>query len=35
VTKARDLLRETCDKFTEGFATTDMKQARQLLEQLS
>jgi predicted ATPase/DNA-binding winged helix-turn-helix (wHTH) protein len=35
VAKARNLLRETCDKFTEGFATTDMKQARQLLDQLS
>jgi predicted ATPase/DNA-binding winged helix-turn-helix (wHTH) protein len=35
VAKARNVLRETCDKFTEGFATTDMKLARQLLEQLS
>jgi predicted ATPase len=35
VAKAKTLLRETCDKFTEGFATTDMKQARQLIEQLS
>jgi predicted ATPase/DNA-binding winged helix-turn-helix (wHTH) protein len=33
--KARNLLRETCDKFTEGLTTTDMKEARQLLEQLS
>jgi tetratricopeptide (TPR) repeat protein len=33
--KARTLLRATCDKFTEGLATTDMKQARHLLEQLS
>jgi predicted ATPase/DNA-binding winged helix-turn-helix (wHTH) protein len=33
--KARTLLRATCDKFTEGFATTDMKRARHLLEQLS
>jgi predicted ATPase len=35
VAKARALLRETCDKFTEGSTTTDMKQARSLLEQLS
>jgi predicted ATPase/DNA-binding winged helix-turn-helix (wHTH) protein len=35
VAKARNLLRETCDKFTEGLATTDMKQARHLLDQLS
>jgi predicted ATPase/DNA-binding winged helix-turn-helix (wHTH) protein len=35
VAKARSLLRETCDKFTEGLTTSDMKQARSLLEQLS
>ena len=35
VAKARNLLRETLDEFTEGFATTDMKQARQLLDHLS
>jgi predicted ATPase/DNA-binding winged helix-turn-helix (wHTH) protein len=33
--KARTLLRATCDKFTEGFATSDMKHARELLDQLS
>jgi predicted ATPase/DNA-binding winged helix-turn-helix (wHTH) protein len=33
--KARTMLTTTCDKFTEGFTTTDMKQARELLEQLS
>jgi predicted ATPase len=33
--KARTLLQATCDKFTEGFATSDMKQARELLKQLS
>jgi predicted ATPase/DNA-binding winged helix-turn-helix (wHTH) protein len=33
--KARTLLQATCDKFTEGFATDDMKQARELLDQLS
>jgi predicted ATPase/DNA-binding winged helix-turn-helix (wHTH) protein len=33
--KARTLLRATCDKFTEGFTTTDMKQARHLIEELS
>ena len=32
--KARTLLQATCDKFTEGFATSDMKQARELLDQL-
>jgi predicted ATPase len=34
-TKARALLDATCDRFTEGFATSDMKQARELLGQLS
>jgi predicted ATPase/DNA-binding winged helix-turn-helix (wHTH) protein len=34
-TKARALLDATCDRFTEGFATSDMKQARELLDQLS
>jgi predicted ATPase len=33
--KARALLQATSDKFTEGFATGDMKQARELLEKLS
>ncbi len=33
--KARTLLQATCDKFTEGFTTSDMKQARELLKQLS
>jgi predicted ATPase/DNA-binding winged helix-turn-helix (wHTH) protein len=33
--KARALLQTACDKFTEGFATGDMKQARALLEKLS
>jgi predicted ATPase/DNA-binding winged helix-turn-helix (wHTH) protein len=33
--KARTLLHATCDKFTEGFTTSDMKQARELQEQLS
>jgi tetratricopeptide (TPR) repeat protein len=33
--KARDLLQATHDKFTEGFATDDLKQARNLLEQVS
>jgi predicted ATPase/DNA-binding winged helix-turn-helix (wHTH) protein len=33
--KARTLLRTTCDKFTEGFTTTDMKQAQRLIEELS
>jgi hypothetical protein len=33
--KARTLLNTTCDKFTEGFATSDMKQARHLIEQLT
>jgi predicted ATPase/DNA-binding winged helix-turn-helix (wHTH) protein len=33
--KARALLQAACDKFTEGFATGDMKQARELLEKLS
>ena len=32
--KARTLLQATCDKFTEGFATGDMKQARALLKKL-
>jgi len=35
VAKARTLLRATCDKFTEGFTTTDMKQAHRLIEELS
>jgi predicted ATPase/DNA-binding winged helix-turn-helix (wHTH) protein len=33
--KARTLLRVTCDKFTEGFKTVDMKQAQRLIEELS
>jgi hypothetical protein len=33
--KARTLLQSTCGKFTEGFATGDMKQARKVLEELS
>jgi predicted ATPase/DNA-binding winged helix-turn-helix (wHTH) protein len=33
--KARALLQTTSDKFTEGFATGDMKQARELLEEFS
>jgi predicted ATPase/DNA-binding winged helix-turn-helix (wHTH) protein len=33
--KARTLLQATCDKFTEGLTTTDMKKARHLFEQLS
>jgi predicted ATPase/DNA-binding winged helix-turn-helix (wHTH) protein len=33
--KARTLLLAACDKFTEGFATGDMNQARGLLEELS
>ena len=33
--KARAQLQATCEKFTEGFATGDVKQARKLLEELS
>jgi predicted ATPase len=33
--KGRNLLRATYDKFTEGFATSDLKQARDLLEAMS
>jgi predicted ATPase len=33
--KARTLLQSTCDKITEGSTTTDMKQARRLIEELS
>jgi predicted ATPase/DNA-binding winged helix-turn-helix (wHTH) protein len=33
--KARTMLNITCDKFTEGFATGDMKRARRLIEELS
>jgi hypothetical protein len=33
--KAKDLLQATHDKFTEGFATKDLKQARDLLERMS
>jgi predicted ATPase/DNA-binding winged helix-turn-helix (wHTH) protein len=33
--RAKDLLQTTYDKFTEGFATNDLKQARDLLERMS
>jgi predicted ATPase len=32
--KARELLRSVYDRFTEGFATADLREARSLLEQL-
>jgi predicted ATPase len=33
--EARDVLRPVYDRFTEGLMTTDLKQAKNLLEQLS
>ena len=33
--EARDLLGQICDKFTEGFDMTDLREAKTLIEKLS